>query len=714
MAGNNKKYLSLDDRQKRKVIQCIEQGHYLPDDYRFLLFDTKKRSRGGNVELVWQGKHADTFNLALPFQTIEQVDEPRDEKTIQGKTDMFYGKSGRQIKGWNNKLIWGDNKLILSALAYGPLRREIEDKGGIKLVYIDPPFDVGADFSMDITVGDNGSVYEKEASVMEELAYRDTWGDGHDSYLAMLYERLLLIRELMAEDASIYVHCDWRVNSYIRLLLDDVFGTEHFRNEIAWCYSGPSKINNAYTRKHDSILFYAKHATNSIFNVQRIAHKSGLHGKGGLGFRHEDVEKHKLEALERKGKILEDWWTDISPVGRIVRELLGYPTQKPLALLERIIKASSNEGDMVADVFCGSGTTLAVAERLGRTWIGADLSKFAIHTTRKRMIGVQRACKAENAPWRAFEVLNLGHYERQHYIGITPTPHDRQRDVWREKNAQAFITLILRAYRATPINMPPFHGKTGDRLCVIGPIDIPVSQPFLDDIMYEAQQQNVTKVDVLAFEYAMSLGPRLRKDAKEQGIDLAMKYIPRDVFDKRAVEKNQVVFHDIAFIEAEAIPTDKDKTIRVALRDFSVFYDDIRQELRDKKTTKKDKVAIEQGQVMRYRYDKEHNTYHMGEVITKEWHDWVDYWAVDFNYESKKEYTRVYDKKNPKKDTYKEQETGRFIFENRWQSFRTRHDRALELETSPYTYDAHGTYKIAIKVVDIFSNDTMHIIEVTV
>src|SRR5256886_11437115 len=201
----------LTDQEKADVLRHLEQDKPLPDKYRFLLFEDKRE-----VELVWNGKTGEVCNIVLPFQVIEQVDEPRAEKAADTalQSGLFDGR-GRQLKGWTNKLIWGDNKLILSSLKNGPLRDEIEKQGGIKLIYIDPPFDVGADFSMDIEIGDD--TFTKKPNVLEEIAYRDTWGKGADSFISMIYERLVLMRDLLAEDGSIYVHCDGRVNGLIRL-----------------------------------------------------------------------------------------------------------------------------------------------------------------------------------------------------------------------------------------------------------------------------------------------------------------------------------------------------------------------------------------------------------------------------------------------------------------------------------------------------------------
>ena len=192
----------LTEQEQQEIIRFMEAGKPLPDKYRFLLFEDKRE-----VELVWNGKTGEVCNVVLPFQVIEQVDEqvdePRPEKELKLQSDLFSPASGRQQKGWTNKLIWGDNRLILSSLKNGPLREEIEKQGGLKLIYIDPPFDVGADFSMDIEIG--GDTFTKRPNVLEELAYRDTWGKGADSFIAMIYERLVLMRDLLAEDGSIYV-----------------------------------------------------------------------------------------------------------------------------------------------------------------------------------------------------------------------------------------------------------------------------------------------------------------------------------------------------------------------------------------------------------------------------------------------------------------------------------------------------------------------------
>ena len=696
----------------------------MPDKYRFLLFEDKRE-----VELVWNGKTSEVCNIVLPFQVIEQVDEPRAEKPQDtGPMMSLFDARGRQLKGWTNKLIWGDNKLILSSLKNGPLREEIEAQGGLKLIYIDPPFDVGADFSMDIEIGDPADggtdTFTKKPNILEEIAYRDTWGKGADSFIAMIYERLVLMRDLLAEDGSVYVHCDWRVTAYIRMALDEVFGKDHILNEIIWYFSQGGKGARYFAKKHNTILFFRK-GSKPLFNAKDVRlpftpHKQDSSGKnfgGRMG-----VDENGREYVEKwgtgkkklyryyldEGKLPEDVWSDIQSIQSAANERVNYPTQKPEALLERIIKASSNEGDLIADFFCGSGTTAAVAEKLGRKWIVSDLGKFAIHTTRKRMIGVQRGLKQEGKDYRAFEILNLGKYERQHYIGVNPNLREEEQQKQLEKKEADFLDLILRAYRAEKTDgFSTFHGKKAGRLVAVGPVNLPVTRLFVEEIILECRKKHITRVDILGFEYEMGLFPNVLDEARAKGIDIAPKCIPAEVFDKRAVEKNQVVFHDVAFIEVK--PHVKTNSLAVELTDFSVFYS--QDSIANAEATLKNKgsrAVVEKGQIVKVSKDKYGIV--SREVITKHWTDWIDYWAVDFDFESKREIIRIM---NEDTDEWEERWTGDFIFENEWQSFRTKKDRSLELKSIFHECEP-GRRKIAVKVVDIFGNDTMTIVELTV
>jgi len=419
------------------------------------------------------------------------------------------------------------------------------------------------------------------------------------------------------------------------------------------------------------------------------------------------VPAYKRYLDEMLGTEVTDLWDTIKTIASQASERYDYATQKPEALLERIIKASSNEGDLVGDFFPGSGTTLAVAEKLGRKWIGCDLGRFAIHTARKRLIGVQRELKAAGKSYRAFEILNLGKYERQYFIGIDPSLPEEQKKALTLQKEEHYLTLILSAYKAERVfQMPPFLGKRAGTMIVVGPVDAPVTLSQVNEIVQACRKLRVPRVDVLGFEFEMGLVPHVMEEAKAKGVSLTLKYIPKDVFDKRAVDKGQVVFYDVAYVEVE--PKVKGKAVTVTLKDFGVFYrQDDADAVAEKLKPGGSKVTVESGQVVKVSKDKKGIV--TREVLTKKWTDWIDYWAVDFNFESKKEIVRVAENGGER-----EAWTGNYIFENEWQAYRTRKSRALELTSVSHEYPAKGRYKVCVKVIDIFGNDTTKVAEVKV
>jgi DNA modification methylase len=714
MARPQKDAYELSDAEKRDLIQLIQQGKPLPEKYRFILFEDKRE-----VELVWNGKTREVCTTILPFQSLEHIDEPRKQAPeVQGS---LFDPRGRQIKGWTNKLIWGDNKLILSSLKSGALREQIEEAGGLKLIYIDPPFDVGADFSMDIEIG--GETFHKEANLLEQIAYRDTWGRGADSFISMIHERLILMRDLLAEDGSVYVHCDWRVNTYIRAVMDEVFGRDYFKNEIIWHYRRWPAKSPMFQRSHDSIYWFGKRST-TVWNQQyQELSEATLRRFGGKKVRGETTKEVLDE--ESAGAPMRDVW-EINHVLGANPENAGYPTQKPEGLVERMILANSNENDLVADFFCGSGTAAVVAEKLGRKWIATDLGKFAIHTTRKRLIQVQRTQQAAGKPFRAFEVLNLGRYERQAYLNVGGRLSGAQKEAALAQKEREFRDLILRAYKAQPLeDQSFFHGKNAGRLVVVGPINLPVGRLFVEEVITESRKRGASRVDLLAFEFEMGLFPAALDEAKGKGLDLAPKYIPAEVFDKRAVDRDQVVFHDISFIEATPRYDKKDKyTVAIELTDFSVYYTQnaLANAIANLKEGKSE-VVCERGQLFKVSKDKQGVV--SRDKLTRHWTDWVDYWAVDFDYMARKEIIKVPRDMGIERHLpgvppaqaslveYEERWTGGYIFENEWQSFRTRQNRELELKTAPHTYTRPGRYTAAVKVIDIFGNDTMTLVPVT-
>lgn len=308
----------------------------------------------------------------MPALTWDSKSFPKPPSTNMVVDSLIYpAGSGYPKTVPTDRLIWGDNLAAISALLP-------EYKSRVQLIYADPPFFTNRRYPA--RVGrEEDSRRPKEWRLME--GYPDHWPDL-DSYLDMLYPRLVLMHRLLSPTGSLYLHLDWHANAYARLLLDEIFGPERFLNEIVWVYHGPSPIRRAFNRKHDTILMYTK-GDEYIFNVDDVrtpydpntvkTFESST--KAGFG---------KVPDLKR-GKVPEDWWY-FPVVARLHSERTGYPTQKPEALLERIIQASSNPGDLVADFFCGSGTTGVVARRLHRQSLLADASWRAVHTTRSRLV----------------------------------------------------------------------------------------------------------------------------------------------------------------------------------------------------------------------------------------------------------------------------------------------------------------------------------------
>ena len=637
--------------------------------------------------LCWQGKKTEVERIVLPFQTIETINESRatrEKEKLKGP-DIFKTETG---EAWQNRLIWGDNKYVMASLL-------AEFAGKIDLIYIDPPFATGADFSVKMEIGD--VEWTKEPSAIEDKAYRDTWGRGLDSYLQMMYERLVLMRELLSERGSIYVHLDWHVGHYIKIVLDEIFGRDNFRNDISWRKLSAAKAqSNFFSNVKDSVFYYTK-TEKTTFNPQFIDSEKddtnyayleektgrqygsfdftqkgtgparrfgktvltpppGKHwiwsqdkidtamDEGRIIFTSSGLPRVKRYLDEKIGNYIGDLWADgeVEPLSANSSERLNYDTQKPEALLERIINASSNEDDLVADFFCGSGTTGAVAEKLGRRWIMADLGRFAIHTTRKRLLGIE-GCKP-------FVVQNLGRYERQYWQGVTfKKRSDEQIPLFE------YIQFILKLYNAEPLaGMLHLHGRKGKRLIHVGAVDAPVTFAEIQDAVAETKKTGQDSLDILGWEWEMGLHDVVEKAAKASGVHLRLFSIPRDVMDQRAVEKGEITFYELAYLEVETLQ-DKAGRIVVALKDFAIpNLDLIPQEVRK---------------------------------IVKKWSDYIDYWAVDWDWNE---------------DT----------FHNMWQSYRTRKERKLDLKSDGHAYETRGKHLIMVKVIDIFGNDTSKVLEV--
>lgn len=611
------------------------------------------------TELVWPGKYNSDGTLkepprvSLPFQVIERVNETRATREARKEPqelslfDVWEGDEGDSFEdGWRNKLIWGDNLLVMSSL--------LENFAGeIDLIYIDPPFATGADFKLDAEIGDGTSSVEKEASLIEEKAYRDTWAAGVDSYLSMLSSRLGLMRDLLSQNGTIYLHMGTEMSGPAQLLLEEVFGREQNLNQIIWQYKYGGRAGNAFGRKHDVLLRFGKQPDPyfdmdavrvpvedaSLLANYRYVDENGRRYRKGTW---KSGKEYRYYADE--GRTPDDVWSDINSIHAASKERMGYPTQKPEELLQRVVKASSRPGALVADFFCGSGTTLAVAEKLGRRWIGCDLGRWAIHTSRKRLLEVPEG--------RPFEVLNLGKYERQYWQGITfgedrsPTQHA----------LFEYLAFILRLYGAEPVSgLAHLHGKKGSAMIHISSVDTPVTIDEIDEAITECAALEQGELHVLGWEWEMGLYELMVEEAKKRGIKLLLLQIPREVMEQQAVDKGDVQFFELAHLELE-VNLDG-RVSAVSLSDFVIPNTElIPEEVRDK-------------------VDK--------------WSDYIDYWAVDWDFRG---------------DT----------FMQGWVTYRTRNNRKLELTSDPHTYERSGIYTIVVKVIDIFGNDTSQAYEVRV
>ena len=340
-------------------------------DFEFERINTIK----GYPELHWTGKRPYRGTNYYPAQLKEKYGEMKDD--------------------WINKIFWGDNLQVMSHM----LR---EYRGKIDLIYIDPPFDSKADYKKYIEL--KGKKIEGDKTGFEEKQYSDIW--TNDEYLQFMYERLTIMRELLSERGSIYVHCDYRVNSYLRLILDDIFGKDNFKNEIIWSYKTGGTTDKYFNRKHDNILYYSKTKEYIYNNIKEksIVDKSKGYNPNTQQFIDEDGNPYVMVNPR-------DVWELQHINMHDQTERLGYPTQKPERLLEKIILASSKPGDIVFDCFMGSGTTQAVAMKLGRKFLGADINLGAIQTTTKRLINVANELKEDNEKYTGFEVYNVNNYD---------------------------------------------------------------------------------------------------------------------------------------------------------------------------------------------------------------------------------------------------------------------------------------------------------------
>ena len=655
------------------------------------------------VELIWDGKYdaqgrrVAPLRLKLPFQTVETVNE-----SAELRQRSLFG--GAKKSEWRNRLIWGDKKYVLPALLE-------EFAGKVDLIYIDPPFATGDDFSFDIEVGEES--FKKQANLIEHKAYRDTWGRGLDSYLAWFYECAVFLKELLKTNGSLYVHLDWHVGHYAKVILDEIFGYDSFKSEIIWKRTTSHSDSTAYGSIHDVILFYGLQSPvrNDVFQAYdpdyiesyyRYTNHDGrkfmsadLSGAGSgppriFGDRgeipaprgrHWMYDQNGIDRLIEQDKIFwtrngvprfkkfidespgmpaSDLWADIQALRSWHKaEDTGYSTQKPEALLERIINASSNEGDLILDCFAGSGTTAAVAERLGRRWITCDLGRFAVHTTRKRLLSIPDV--------RPFVVQNLGKYERQAWadarVGSAAEFGGAERAAEIVRQYRAFI---LNLYGARPIEGYNWlHGVKGGRMVHVGPVDSPISPGDVTQIAIEfrkaigtgADAPSMSAVDVLGWDFAFELNEVARQQAEAANLNVRFVRIPREVLEQKAVDQGDIRFFELAALAVDVATAKNDVSLK--LTDFVIPPDDVPDDV---------------------------------QRAISHWSQWIDYWAVDWDNND---------------DT----------FHNMWQAYRTRGKKKgsepLQLQTT-HRYEQPGEYTVMVKVIDILGNDTTKTVRVRV
>jgi len=621
------------------------------------------------TELVWEGKYDEYGNrrpVSLPefplvMQKIETIDEPRDAAAAKALSqgnlfdhDAFRKSSHRD--DFRNRLIWGDNKLALAALLQ-------EFRGQAKFIYIDPPFDVRADFTMPVLIGDRREDIFKEQSLIEMVAYRDTWGRGTDSYLAMMFERLAQLVSLLNADGVLAVHCDYRVSGFIRQILDELM-PDSYMNTVVWAYGAGGNPKSFFPRKHDYIHIYGRNTekhidfSNPIMRVPYDQSTLDTHYKqrdnDGRRYRVQVVNGREYKTFADEGKVVTDVWTDVgaqNATSPISPESTGYNTQKPEKLLQRLIHAFSQETDLVIDCFSGSGTTLAVAEKLGRRWIGVDLGRFAVHTARKRLISAQRELNHRGEGYRSFDLYNLGRYERQWW----------QKD--RLKGAdEGHREAVLKFFRAQPLENPPspmIHATKAGAYVHVDQIDSILTLAELTEVAKAVHATGAKKLICLAWEFEMDLRLRARALETELGLDIQLKYIPREIMEPN---RNEIQFFDAAALEAEAFKQ-ADGSIDIRLKTFLPSLTEV----------------------------PERELEMLRERAVRSPFDFIDFWAVDFEHRDGKP------------------------FEHHWQDFRTRKDRSLKTESNAnWKYEGKGPHQICVKVIDVFGIDTTTVVEVKV
>jgi len=733
--------------------------------------------------LAWQGMWRKEIAVSVPTQVVEIV---RPGRVINRGDELAL--EAREVGDRDvttvppNRLIWtNDNLVALQTLLdeRDPQTRDYRYRGKVDLVYIDPPFMVNADFRADNAIeididSDAGVTATKEPSLVEILAYKDTWRQGLDTFLTMLRRRLELLKELLAPTGNIYVHLDWHAVHYVKVLMDELFGYENFREEIVWKRTFARSDSQGFNRVHDTLLaygasasafwspVYGPHAIEYIrSHYNQIDPKTGRryqltslespnprpnmmyewkgHASPKMGWRYslETMTKMDAESLihypERGGKPrfkrfldedgvpIQSIWMDVSPVNSQAQERLGYPTQKPIPLVERIIRASCPAGGLVLDCFAGSGTTSEAAERLGARWISIDNAKYAIHLSRKRLIQLHDAPRPPDKPIADYvECESCGNVERKERPQRSPGAFSVQpftvenmgvyqrAEEWQDfqKQRSKYRDEMIKVFGGEPVaHSPLLHGKKGAHWVHVGPLDGPVSVGQVWNIAREAQRTTTKAVTILSADFD-TLSASEKDEIKEKtGVGVTIRVIPASAIDevRRRIER-QRTDPDLP-IESMAIPAFyaplsivlsanvSGRTVKVSLDrceiDIESFILSQRPVLKPV-TEGMSAAARKKAQAELDKWDARKKELDKWLAKANTWQKFVDFWSIDWDYGR-----RV----SPE---------GKPIFETDWQSFRVRRGKG---DVEPLVFSAElrysepGRYRIAARVTDVFGND---------
>jgi len=588
---------------------------------------------------------------------------------------------------WMNRLIYGDNLLAMQALLAGDAQTGLPSlRGKVDLIYIDPPFDSKADYRTKISLP--GTDIQQKPTVIEQFAYADTWEEGTVSYLRMIYSRLALMRELLSDRGTIYVHIDWHIGAYLKIILDDIFGKDMMLNEIVWCYGSMCKSKNNWNRKHDNIYAYTK-SPNWIFNSGDVlegyaegykekfkyqdekgyymirgkgGHLSPIHSQGDLTPEHEKLYPNwTYRQYLQEGGLPKDWW-EIPFINSQAKERIDYATQKPEALLERIIKASSNKYSLVCDFFGGSGTTAAVAERLDRRWITCDIGKPASLIMRKRFIDQEV---------KPFLYQSIGDYQKEAF-----------RNNKRYKHVGDLSQVVLGLYGALPFTPEQTNDRNfgyikGTRTLVM--VDSPNRLTTAATIRKAVEAKasllggDWEKVIVLGWNFAFDISQAIQK---YQNSNVEVLVIPPDLLDKLAkkgykklIDDKSVRFSSLQYLVAKPLvvtPAGDNDEIDVELENYVLLSPD------NIPLDDKDKEKLQQ-------------------VLERDPLSLIEYWSIDPDYDG-------------------------VTFRSTWQDYREN----IENDNDPL----HCVYKtrlrvphkdsrqVCIKAVDVFGFESQVIMEV--